>query len=150
MIAQNIYEERYYGLNYHEDMDIYDYDVYYQRNINAYRNLNNSGVETTIKLENSLMEKNYGKYKELTLSGNITLNGKEFIVYSGGYTDKSGILLSNRNRKLYYVNEKVLLYKMAGEYDDEYLEIRVRGNDKEITNEVLKEITNFTISEMDV
>lgn len=134
---RNIYLERCYSLNYNEDMKIYDYDVHYE--------LTTLSDESTVKTINSVYIKStYGESQELTYSGDLTLNGKQFKVYDGGYTDISGIMFTNINRKRYYVTKKVLLYEMSNKGN---LYIEINGNGKEITNEILNELTNFTVEE---
>ena len=133
----NMYLGRYYGLNYNEDMKIYDYDVHYE--------LSTLSGESIIETINSIyINSTYGQSQEMVYSGYLTSNGKQFKVYDGGYTDVSGIMFSNTNRKKYYVNKKVLLYEMS---DKGNLYIEINGNGKEITNEVLNELTNFTIEQ---
>ena len=92
------------------------------------------------------IKKSYGEYHNLEYTGDFTLSNKEFKVYDGGYTDVSGIMLTNINRKRYYVHKKVLIYEMP---NDGNFYIEINGNNKEITNELLIELTNFTIEEKD-
>lgn len=135
----NYYLEKNYGLNYNEDMEIYDYNVHYELS-----KLSDDKIVDTI---NSVYIKTaYGESHNLEYSGSLTLNGKQFKVYDGGYTDISGIIFTNINRKRYYVNKKVLFYEMANQ-GNFYIEIN--GNGKEITNEVLNELVNFTVEEKD-
>jgi len=133
----NIYLKRDYGWNYDEDMKIYDYNVHYE--------LTTLSDESVIKTINSVyIRSTYGESHELTYSGNITINDKEFKVYDGGYTDISGIMFTNINRKRYYVNKKVLFYEMS---DKGNLYIEINGNGKDLTNEMINELVNFTIEE---
>ena len=144
-LQQNIYEKRYYTLNYHKEYDIYDYEVEYTTNkaVNVEK-----GIKNSIKIINDVyVKETYGKANKLTYSKMITINGKEFYLYEGGYTDRSGILLQNIERKYYYVDEKVLYYKIS---DTDYLEIIIKGNDKKISSDMFKELTNFTIEEKDL
>lgn len=131
----NIYESRYYGLDYDADRELYKYDI----NYDLY-----TSVESKVKNLSSsyASHKNKGKYSELTYSQDITLNGKTFKVYSGGYTDIGGALFSNYKRTYYYVNSKVLFYEFE---DGNCLSIEIRGNDVEVSNEILNELTNFDI-----
>ena len=131
----NIYESRYYGLDYDADRELYKYDV----NYDLY-----TSVESKVKSLSSsyASHKNKGKYNELTYSQDITLNGKTFKVYTGGYTDIGGALFSNYKRTYYYVNSKVLFYEFE---DGNCLSIEIRGNDVEVSNEILNELTNFDI-----
>lgn len=131
----NIYESRYYGLDYDADRELYKYDI----NYDLY-----TSMESKVKNLSSsyASHKNKGKYSELTYSQDITLNGKTFKVYSGGYTDIRGALFSNYKRTYYYVNSKVLFYEFE---DGNCLSIEIRGNDVEVSNEILNELTNFDI-----
>lgn len=131
----NIYESRYYGLDYDTDRELYKYDI----NYDLY-----TSMESKVKNLSSsyASHKNKGKYSELTYSQDITLNGKTFKVYSGGYTDIGGALFSNYKRTYYYVNSKVLFYEFE---DGNCLSIEIRGNDVEVSNEILNELTNFDI-----
>lgn len=131
----NIYDSRYYGLDYNVDTELYKYDVNYE--------LYTSVDSKVSSLSSSYAShKNKGNYKELTYSEDITLNGKTFKVYTGGYTDIGGALFSNYKRTYYYVNSKVLFYEFD---DDNCLSIEIRGNDVEVSNEILNELTNFDI-----
>ena len=131
----NIYESRYYGLDYDTDRELYKYDI----NYDLY-----TSMESKVKNLSSsyASHKNKGKYSELTYSQDITLNGKTFKVYSGGYTDIGGALFSNYKRTYYYINSKVLFYEFE---DGNCLSIEIRGNDVEVSNEILNELTNFDI-----
>ena len=136
---ENIYLKRYYGLNYDEDMEIYDYDVHYE--------LTTLSSESVIKVINSVyINSIYGESHELTYSGVLSINGKEFKVYDGGYTGISGIMFTNINRKNYYINKKVLLYEIS---DKCILYIEINGNGNDITNDMVNELVNFTIEEKD-
>lgn len=133
----NIYLKRNYGLNYDEDMDIYNYNVHYE--------LTTLSDDYVIKTINSVYIKSaYGESHEMTYSGNVVINDKEFKVYDGGYTDISGIMFTNINRKKYYVNKKVLFYEMP---DKGNLYIEIDGNGKELTNEIVNELANFTVEQ---
>ena len=133
----NIYLKRDYGWNYDEDMNVYNYNVHYE--------LTTLSAESVIKTINSVYVKStYGESHKLTYSGNLKINSKEFKVYDGGYTDISGIMFTNINRKKYYVNKKVLFYEMS---DKGNLYIEISGNGKDITNEIINELVNFTIEE---
>lgn len=131
----NIYDSRFYSLNYDADKEFYNYDINYE----LY-----TSVESKVKnLSSSYASyKNKGNYQELTYNQDITLNDKIFKLYSGGYTDIGGALFSNYKRTYYYVNSKVLFY----EFDDgSCLSIEIRGNGFEVSNEMLNELTNFDI-----
>lgn len=131
----NIYESRYYGLNYDSNSGLYKYDI----NYDLY-----TSVESKVENLNSsyASHKNKGKYNELTYSQDITLNGKTFKVYTGGYTDVGGASSANYKSIYYYVNSKVLFYEFE---DGNCLSIEIKGNDVEVSNEMLTELTNFDI-----
>jgi len=132
----NIYEKRNYNLDYNEKLDIYNYDVEYTLTSEYLK------IDSQIDIINSSFSKAYGNYKELTYSGKKNINGKEFVVYDGGYTDISGIMFTSTNRFKYYVNIKVLFYELSS---GGYLIIKLDGNDNKINDEILNEITNFEI-----
>lgn len=131
----NIYTHRNFGLNYNEEMEIYEYDVEYE----VYSSLD-SKLNSLNSDYNS--HKNKGEYKELEYKETITLNGKTFDIYEGGYTDINGALFFETGREYYYVNSKVLFYKLD---TGKVLSIEIKGNGVEISNEVLNELTNFNI-----
>ena len=134
----NLYLHKYFCQNYNEKMEIYDYDIHYEltttSELDRIKTINDVYIKTT-----------YGKYNYLTYSGNININGKNFRVYDGGYTDKSGVLFTDINRIDYYVNKKVLFYKMPTEGN---LYIEIDGNNKDITNEILNDVTNFIVEQI--
>lgn len=132
---RNINLERYYSLNYNEDMLIYDYDVHYELTTLPEKSIIDNINSTYIK-------SSYGDSHKLSYSGNLTLNNKLFKSYDGGYTDLSGIMFTSINRKKYYVAKKILVYEIP-ERGNLYIEIS--GNGKEIDNEILNELTNFTM-----
>ena len=133
--GKNINAERYYGIDYIDDMNIYKYEIHYE--------LTNISPEEYTKTINSVyMKSTYGKYKKLAFDKHLTLNDKKFQVYTGGYTSISGILFTDVNRKKYYVNKTLLFYTMT---DGDVLCIEINGNDKTIPEKMLKELTNFTI-----
>ena len=131
----NIYTHRNFGLNYNEEMEIYEYDVEYE----LY-----SSLDSKLDSLNSdySSHKSKGEYKELEFKETLTLNEKTFDIYEGGYTDISGALFSEIGREYYYVNSKVLFYKLD---TGKVLSIEIKGNGVEISNEVLNELTNFNI-----
>ena len=136
----NFYKKRYYGWNYNDDLEEYDYEVHYE--------LFNIPDENIIKIINQgTIKTAYGASQELTYSGNFTQNDKEYKVYGGGYTDISGIMFTDINRIKYYVHKKVLIYNLS---DDDKLIIEIDGNNKEINDEVVNELLNFTVEEKEI
>ena len=85
---------------------------------------------------NKLLLSIYGEYNELKQTSNIEINNKTFIAYDGGYTN-----VVNKNK--YYVNKKILFYQMG----DYYLTIEIDGNNKQINDKLIKEVTNVVINE---
>ena len=135
----NIYLERYYGYHYDEDIEIYDYNVHYE--------LTKLSDKSKIDIVNSVyINSIYGESHKLTYSGDMSIGDKEFKVYTGGYTDVSGIPFTNINRKKYYVSKKVLFYQLS---DGGNLFIEITGNGKDITDEIIGELVNFTIEKKD-
>lgn len=135
----NTFLEKNYSLNYNDELKIYDYNVHYGLTKSTDKNIING-------INSIYIKKSYGEYHNLEYTGDFTLSNKEFKVYDGGYTDVSGIMLTNINRKRYYVHKKVLIFEMP---NDGNFYIEINGNNKEITNELLIELTNFTIEEKD-
>lgn len=132
----NIYESRNYVSGYNENLDIYEYKVEYRLN---------TSIDSKVESINSSYEiyKTRGNYQVLVNSSNIELNGKNFKMYNGGYTDVGGAMFSNNERNHYYVNSKVLFY----EFDDRCcLSIEIKGNGVEISQELLNRLTNFDIN----
>lgn len=132
----NIYEDRNFGLDYNEDIDAYNYDIEYMLTRDF------TEVDSMLKILNGSIPTGYGGYKELTYSGDVNVNGKQFIVYDGGYTDLSGIMFTSKNRFTYYVNVKTLFYKLE---KGGYLIIKLEGKGRGFSNELLNEVTNFKI-----
>lgn len=132
----NLYKGRYYGLNFNEEKFIYDYDVEYE--ITEYYSDN---IDSIVKIHGTFPT-SYGKYKNLTYSGERIFNNKTFGVYEGGYTDRTGIMLTNNNREYYYANVNMLVYELPS---GGFIIVIIKGNGFEISNEVLSELTNFEI-----
>lgn len=135
-LGTNVYEKRYYSLNYNQDLDIYDYDLEYSLTSEYLKK------DSQIKIISNSFSKTYGDYKELTYSGEKIINDKKFEIYDGGYTDISGIMFTSTNRVKYYVNVKVLFYELSS---GGYLTIQIEGNGNQISDEMLNEITNFEL-----
>ncbi len=125
---QNIYSYRYFGLNYNKKDNLYEYQINYT--------LSKTKIEKQIDNMNKLLLSIYGEYNELKQTSNIEINNKTFIAYDGGYTN-----VVNKNK--YYVNKKILFYQMG----DYYLTIEIDGNNKQINDKLIKEVTNVVINE---
>ena len=135
----NLYNERYFGLNYDEDKNLYDYIIHYKFSTND--------VAKNVELLNMWFTNSYGECNYYKNVGNVTINDKQFIEYVGGYTELGGIHFTNINRFKYYVNHKALFYKLN---DESYLIVEIIGNGKEITDEIVNQATNFEANEKNV
>lgn len=133
----NLYEERYFGLDYDEDKDLYDYVVHYKLTGNTIKD-----ITREVDSLNKMFITSYGDYRYYERIEDIAMNQKTFIIYSGGYTNLGGIMFTNINRYQYYVHKKALFYKLNS---GGYFIIEISGNGKEISNEVISQVTNFEI-----
>lgn len=136
----NLYNERYFGLNYDEDKGLYDYIIHYELGVT-------NDIAKNVESLNMMFKKAYGECNYYQVVGNITINDKQFIEYVGGYTDLGGIPFTNINRYKYYVNHKVLFYKLS---DESYLIIEIQGNGKEISDDIVNQATNFEVKEKNI
>ncbi len=135
----NLYEQRSFKLNYNEKIEMYDYEINYKLTNTIISNIDNQ-----LSIINNLFPKAYGECNYLTYWKDMIINEKNFSIYSGGYTNLGGIMFTDIDRYKYYVNKKVLFYKMER---GGYLIIEISGNAQEITDEILNEVTNFVIEE---
>lgn len=131
----NMYEERYYALNYDEEKEIYEYEVNYQTIT--------FGINSQLDILDKAIYKDYGKYTGFEQINDININDKTFKAYKRGYTEKSYATDKEGNRYKYYANEIVLFYKKA---DEEYLVIIIKGNKGEIGKEQIEQLTKFDIN----
>lgn len=136
----NLYNERYFGFNYDEDKELYDYIVHYQLSAT-------NDVAKNVESLNIKFEKAYGECNYYQAVGNVIVNDKQFIEYVGGYTDLGGIPFTNINRYKYYINYKALFYKLS---DESYLIIELQGNGKEISDDIVNQVTNFEVNEKNI
>ena len=130
----NMYTYRYFALNYNSNNQIYEYNVRY------YLTGTSQKIESLIK--NISIVKTIGYYQELVSSGTVNLNGKEFIVYKGGYTKNGPGYLDYSDTKTHYMNKTVLFHSLS---TGGYLVIEIDGNGVEISQEVLNDLTNVDI-----
>ena len=132
--GSNIYSDRYYVNNYNKETDLYDYEVHY--------------LLSTLEPDKQVSVYSFptirGKYSKYKFIKNFISNGKEFKVYSGWYTELSGVMFTNVNRKEYYKNKVLIGYKVS---DGKYLYIEITGNGKDIKDDIMKELSNFIIEE---
>lgn len=136
----NLYNERYFGLNYNEDKYLYDYIIHYELIVT-------NDVAKNVELLNGRFIKGYGECNYYQKVGNITINNKQFVEYVGGYTNLGGMLFTNINRYKYYINHKALFYKLS---DESYLIIEIQGNGKEISDDIVNQATNFEAKEKNI
>jgi len=137
--GNNLEEERYYGLDYSTDKKRYGYEVRYKLTDNYINDIDNQ-----IMIIERMFKTAYGKYDLLKKDGELTVNNKKFMVYDGGYTEIDGIMFTDINNYYYYVFKKVLVYEVAS---GGYLIVEITGNDKEISSEIVNEVTNFLVEE---
>lgn len=134
----NVYTKRDFGLNYDYDNDVYQYDIDYD--FSSYY------MEAAIESANSSMNSNskYGAVSEMQEEEPIVLNDKKFLVYSGSYYKKGALYNSNESNIVYKVNKKILVYELE---NSRYLTITIDANDTDINDNILRELTDFSVSE---
>ena len=133
---QNIYTAKRYVLGYDKKLQEYEYQVDYSLN-------NFDFSESRIDSYNSTyFNSTYGESKNLTYQKDIIQNDKTFKLYEGYYTARSGVIFTSNNRYLYKVNVSALIYELPS---GGYLSIIIRGNDKTISEEILNNVTNFSV-----
>lgn len=133
----NLYTERYFGLNYDEEKELYDYEIHYTLSAT-------NDIAKNVDLLNLMFSCAYDKCNKYQNNGSIIANNKQFIEYIGGYTGLGGIPFTSINRYKYYIHHKALFYKLD---DESYLIIEIKGNGKAINNEIVNQVTNFEIKE---
>ena len=131
----NLYEERNYVSDYFEEIQIPKYEVNYQNNV-----LN---IENELDRLDKEVNKNIGPYKEFTQMNDITINDKKFKLYERGYTRLSTNTDSSGKKYQYYTNEKVLFYELQ---NNRYLVIIIDGNENQISDDLMSELTNFIVN----
>lgn len=134
----NVYTKRDFGLNYDHDNEVYQYDIDYD--FSSYY------MEAAIESANSSMNSNskYGAVSEMQEEEPIILNDKKFLVYSGSYYKKGALYNSNESNIVYKVNKKILVYELE---NSRYLTITIDANDTDINDNILRELTDFSVSE---
>lgn len=130
----NIYEQRNYVLGYNDELEVHDYEIEY--------NLTSLNIDSQVDIISNLL-KYYDEYRDFSYSGEKTLNGKNFKIYDGGYTEVSGIMFTSENRIKYNVNVKVLFYELS---NGGSLKITIKGNNLQISDEMLNDSTNFEVN----
>ena len=134
----NIYENRYYGLNYDKRNDIYQYDIKYHLTSSS---MTSDRIVSNISSDIKLYQDN-GNYQELISNGKITLHGKEYEIYSGGYTNYGVGYNGNYDNKKYYLHKKLLIHKLE---NGGCITIEIDGNGSEINEQLLNDLTDIDI-----
>ena len=133
--GQNIYLERYFELGYNESIEDSDYSVHYEYTTLKPDQIADIYNKTYISDNNDNHLISYVK--------DVTYNDKVFKLYEGGYTAIGGVMLTTNNRNKYYVEKKMLFYPID---DNKLLYIDISGNNKEITDDLINELSLFDIT----
>ena len=136
-LGYNMYQYRFLGLNHDDNNNSYQYKVNYNFIIS-------SSDDDIIRRINSLYSvyENNENYEAIHYQKDITLNGKTFNLYEGGYTTNDTLYGSKNQYDIFHVNVKTLVYKLESKGA---LVITVFGNNSEIDEEILNEISHFEI-----
>jgi len=130
----NLYKERNYISKYDEKRQFAEYEVQYKLI---------SSIDSELKILNDRVKKDLGQYKEILKIDDIRENDKEFKAYEQAYTQQSSATDSSGQKYKYYTNEKVLFYEWK---NGKYLAIIIKANENIITDELIKQLTNFDIN----
>ena len=133
----NIYSDRYFGLNYDSNNEVYQYNIHYK--------ISSLTKDSEIDLVNSNMNsyKTYGEVKELSFLGEREINGKNYSLYNASYYKKGSLYNSSDDSVIYKINEKILINELS---DGGCVVIIIDGNDIEVDDTLLNEITSIEIS----
>lgn len=128
----NIYESRYFNLEYLNNKNTYKYNIDYK--------IYNSATLAIDDINFSIKQgKQYGSIELLQESNQESFNNKEFKVYYG----TSFYLSEDIYGKPITIKEnyKVLIYEL----DNGVLVITLKGNDVEVSDSIVSDATNFNI-----
>ena len=120
------------------DLNMYEYEI-------KYRLSTGDNYDSQISLVNSsysLYSEN-DRFQPLEYKEDITLNNKIFSLYEGGYVKRDALYGSDNRYDTYHVNVKTLLYKIESKGT---LVITISGNNAEIDNGMLEDLTNFEVT----
>ena len=133
----NIYSDRYFGLNYDSNNEVYQYNIHYK--------ISSLTKDSEIKLANSNMNsyKTYGEVKELSFLGEREINGKNYFLYDASYYKKGSLYNSSDDSVISKINEKILINELS---DGGCVVIIIDGNDIEVDDTLLNEITSIEMS----
>ena len=108
----------------------------FNRVVDSFRKLPSVGQKSAERMAYAILEM---KEEEP-----IILNDKKFLVYSGSYYKKGALYNSNESNIVYKVNKKILVYELE---NSRYLMITIDANDTDINEDILRELTDFSVSE---
>lgn len=135
----NVYSDRYFGLNYDYNNEVYQYNIHYILSSTSYP------IDSQIEVVNSNMDsyKSYGEIEQMTAHGIKNLNGKNFLLYDGSFYNKEKLYNGSDKSVLYKTYRKMLIYELE---NGGCLSIIVDGNNIEIDDNILNELSNFEIT----
>ena len=133
----NIYSNRYFGLNYDSENKVYQYNVHYK--------FTTLTKKSEIDLANSNISsyKNYGEIKEMTFVEDRNINGKTFSIYNSSYYKKDRLYNGSDESIIYKIYERMLIYELDS---GSSIVIIIDGNNIDVDEAILSELTNFEIS----
>ncbi len=133
----NIFTERYFGLNYDSNNEVYQYNIHYK--------LFNLAKEYTINSLNTSLKsyQSYGDVKELSFVEERTINNQAYSVYNASYYKINKVYNGKNESNLCKVNVKILLHELESEG---CFAIIIEGNDIGDYNTLFNELSNFEIS----
>ena len=85
----------------------------------------------------------YGEIKKMIEQDSVNINGKEFQVFNGSYYKNDKLYNSSEDNVIYKVNRKILMYELE---NGGYLTITIDGNNTNIDDNILNELSNFEVT----
>lgn len=122
LITTNSYDTKKFTRGYNNKLDMEDYEI-------------------EIKLSNLNIDNYINTNKEYTFEKEMTIGNKTFKVYNATSSEISGAMFTSVNRIEYSAHKKILYYEIP----DGTICISIRGNDKEITDEIIADFTSFEL-----
>ena len=133
----NIFTERYFGLNYDSNNEVYQYNIHYKL-FNLTKEYTINSLNTSLKSYQS-----YGNVKELSFVEERTINNQVYSVYDASYYKINKVYNGKNESNLCKVNVKILLHELESEG---CFAIIIEGNDIEDYNTLFNELSNFEVS----
>ena len=133
----NIFTERYFGLNYDSNNEVYQYNIHYKL-FNLTKEYTINSLNTSLKSYQS-----YGDVKELSFVEERTINNQVYSVYDASYYKINKVYNGKNESNLCKVNVKILLHELESEG---CFAIIIEGNDIGDYNTLFNELSNFEIS----